>query len=57
MGDSVESLAEVKVDNMHDSPFVYPSITSLYSTFKISLFPQLPKFFFKYFFLLSLFPP
>jgi len=25
MGDCVESLAEVKVDNIHSSPFVYPA--------------------------------
>ena len=25
MGDCVESLAEVKVDNIHGSPFVYPA--------------------------------
>jgi len=25
MGDCVESLAEVKVDNIHGSPFIYPA--------------------------------
>jgi len=25
MGDCVKSLAEVKVDNIHGSPFVYPA--------------------------------
>jgi len=25
MGDCVESLAEVQVDNIHGSPFVYPA--------------------------------
>ena len=35
MGDCVESLAEVKVDNIHDSPFVYPASHVIVESYQI----------------------
>ena len=35
MGDSVKSLAEVKVDNIHGSPFVYPASPLIVESYQI----------------------
>ena len=35
MGDCVESLAEVKVDNIHSSPFVYPASHVIVESYQI----------------------
>jgi len=35
MGDCVESLAEVKVDNIHSSPFVYPASHVIIESYQI----------------------
>jgi len=35
MGDCVESLAEVKVDNIHGSPFVYPASHVIVESYQI----------------------
>ena len=35
MGDCVESLAEVKVDNIHGSPFVYPASHVIIESYQI----------------------
>ena len=35
MGDSVESLAEVEVDNIHGSPFVYPASHGIVGSYQI----------------------
>jgi len=37
MGDCVESLAEVKVDNIHGSPFVYPASHVIVESYQIGL--------------------
>ena len=35
MGDCVESLAEVKVDNIHGSPFIYPASHAIVENYQI----------------------
>ena len=35
MGDSVESLAEVKVDNIHGSPLIYPAGHAIAESYQI----------------------
>jgi len=41
MGDCVESLAEVEVDNIHGSPFIYPASHVIVESYQIdqALFP------------------
>jgi len=36
MGDCIESLAEVKVDNIHGSPFIYPASHATVESYQIS---------------------
>ena len=35
MGDCVESLAEVEVDNIHSSPFVYPASHVIVESYQV----------------------
>jgi len=42
MGDRVESVAEVKVDNIHGSPFIYPASQVKADGQKNSLCPATP---------------
>jgi len=35
MGDSVESLAEVEVDNIHGSPLIYPDSHAIVASYQI----------------------